>query len=365
MDFKTHTFEDEIFSTGLWQGFKATPSILREIVANFTSLTSILKVPLKLGHDGKAEVKDGQPALGWISSVRLDDETNPTKVFATYTDMPSIVFRAIKSKAYRTRSIELESMVKDGKLFKYVLTAVALLGSDLPRVNNLRDLDKYLMSKDAHGTDEDYAVYKVDLGRDTSITVSDQICFSINTIKKVDVMTPEEIAEMLKKNSALELANAKLTTTNVTLTGEKETFSKKIEDRDTADKATAVASKRNDIKEVFEIAVKAEVITPAQRESFSKLLGVDDDTKVINVSIDDVKTLIGGDATMFSKKDTGSVNADKDEYEGMHPSDILSQKTFEYMEKHGKEDFVQASFSVMRANPKLAEANLRSNEEVE
>jgi hypothetical protein len=356
----SHSFEDEIFSVGNWEGFNATPQVLRDIVNNFKTFKSTLNAPIKLGHNDKQEVTDGQPALGWITAVRLDSETNPKKVFATYSDMPTIVFNAIKRKLYRTRSIELETLVKGGKLFKHVLTAVALLGSELPRVTNLRDLDKYLMSKDSGFTDDEYDNYKVASDRDTSITVKEQICFSININKKVSTMTPEEEAKLRADLAAANLKTTQLETDNVKLTGEKDAFSKTITDREATDKVEAVKVKRGEVVELFETAVKAEVITPAQRESFSKLLGVDDDVKVVSIELEDVKTLIGGDATLFSKKPTGKEDMDQ-QNEDDSAEDVLTTKAFEHMEKTGSEDFEKAMFSVMRTNPKLSVEYINSN----
>lgn len=354
MKFSTHTFEDEIFAKGKWAGFDATEKVLRDIVANFSLLSSVLKVPLKLGHNEAQKMTDGQPALGWISSVRLDDESKPTKVLATYTDMPTIVFNAIKSKLYRTRSIELEDIKKGGEVFSNVLTAVALLGSDLPRVTTLRDLDKYLMSKDI-----DFNSYKIDQHRDTSITVSDRVCFSIN-LKEDLGMTPEEIKKLQHDLAAANLKAANLESANVTLTTANTQFSADNTAREENAVKEEVKTKRKSITSLFETAVKDEVITPAQRETFSKLLGVDDDTKVISIELEQVKELIGDKkTTMFSQNQTAADAGDYDE--GSSPSEVLSQKTFSHMEKTGSDDFEKSLNIVMQANKKLADDYKMSN----
>ena len=368
MDFKTHSFKDEVFKVGTWNGFKITPKMLKDLKANFYRLGDVLKVPLKLGHNEKSNVNmidDGQPALGWIEEVSLDNEENPTTLFANYTDMPTIVFQAIKNKLYRTRSIEMDfTAVYKGAVFENVLTAVALLGHTLPAVNELKDLKHYMEGD--FSKDTDFSMYDVALSRDTSITADKHCCFSININNEVEIMTEAEILALQKKAADAELALATANATNVTLTSENAQFSADKTAREAADKQTAITTKRDEVKAVFETAVKAEVITPAKRETFAKLLGVDDDEKVINIDIEDVKTLIGGDAAMFSKKDTSSANTDTDDDDtsGLSPSEQLTQKTFEYMEKHGKEDFESASFAVMRANPKLSKENMLSNEEV-
>ena len=203
---------------------------------------------------------------------------------ATYTDMPTIVFNAIKNKLYRSRSIEIEDQLRDGKLMNNVLTAVALLGSEIPAVETLGDLGKFLMSKD-----ENLDSYKIDYERDTSITKSNQLCFSMNIKKEASIMTDEEIKAMQAELAASNLKNAKLETENVTLNGSVKEFTKSNEDREALAKVAKVTDSRKVVTEFFEAAVKDEHITVAQRETFSKLLGVEDDEKVISIDIKDVE----------------------------------------------------------------------------
>lgn len=363
MKFSTHSFEDVIFSVGTWNGYTVSAQTLKNLKNNFDSLKSKFKVPLKLGHNESQKVTDGQPALGWVDSLRLDNDSNPTKLYATYTDMPSIVFNAIKKKLYRSRSIEIEDQLRDGKKVNTVLTAVALLGSELPAVESLDDLGKYLASKDYDKND--LKKYKIDCSRDTSITHSNQLSFKIDINKEGSVMTPEEEAKLRDELTKSKLENASLVKDKADLESTNAKFSKDNADREEETKKALITEKRTGIKALLEIAVKDEVITPAQRETFSKLLGVDDDVKVIAIELDSVKELIGDSkTTMFSKKETASGQGSGGN-ENESPDDILTAKTFAHMEKHGVDDFEKAMFAVMKSDKKLSVEYMVSNGEYE
>lgn len=134
----------EVFAPGTWNGLTFTRADLDDIARNFVALNPYHKVPLKLGHNTKQPLTDGQPALGWVSNVYVG---TGDKLFAVAMDVPTVVMNAIKSKLYRKVSIELDIDVQHkGKFYRYVLSGVALLGAEIPAVNVLADLDKYLMA---------------------------------------------------------------------------------------------------------------------------------------------------------------------------------------------------------------------------
>ena len=93
----------EIFAIGKWNGMDFDESDLDDIVENFNRLNEIHRVPLKFGHNKEQAITDGQPAIGWVSSVMHQNG----KLFADFTDLPRTVFEAIKKKMYRTVSVEL------------------------------------------------------------------------------------------------------------------------------------------------------------------------------------------------------------------------------------------------------------------
>jgi hypothetical protein len=135
----------EIFRTGVWNGKRFDLADLEAIVASFDELKLGRRaVPLKLGHREQLAWADGQPSLGWVERLWLDGET----VMADFGGMPKIVHSAIRDGLYSNVSVELlPGLVEDGKEYKWTLTAVALLGSDIPAVSGLRDLTSLLHSR--------------------------------------------------------------------------------------------------------------------------------------------------------------------------------------------------------------------------
>ena len=125
-----------VFSVGTWKNQKFTAEDLGDIAKNTNALIAAgrHKPPLKLGHSGDVEI--GQPALGWIEGLRAVGD----KLYADFKRIPDPVFEAIKTDLYRQVSVEMSYLEE----FGWILTAVALLGADLPAVKNLEDLQAYL-----------------------------------------------------------------------------------------------------------------------------------------------------------------------------------------------------------------------------
>ena len=128
----------EIFSVGTWNGDRYTEDDLNDIVSNFEQLKYDIKPMLHLGHSRAKE--DGNPALGWVS--KLSKIGN--KLVASFSQVPDVVYKAIKKGLYKRVSSEMIWNYKRGdKLHKRVLAGVALLGADIPAVTNLKDLEIY------------------------------------------------------------------------------------------------------------------------------------------------------------------------------------------------------------------------------
>lgn len=126
----------EILSVGTWHGTGCPPkgcefttADLDRIVADYTAQGSDFAAPVKLGHDDNQKLlqTDGYPAAGWLSNLRREGE----KLLADLLKVPAKIADLMDVGAYRTRSVELE----DDRL-----TGMALLGADLPAVENLSDI---------------------------------------------------------------------------------------------------------------------------------------------------------------------------------------------------------------------------------
>lgn len=149
----------EIVSVGRWKGSRTvdiTGGMLDDMVRAFNELSDKVtgfRPPLKLGHEdaqrfiGQNE-GSGAPALGWVKAMRRIGD----KVVADFSDVPSSLLDMIKRRLYNHVSIELlPSLEYGGNTFANVLTAVALLGAELPAVKGLKELSATLF--EASGTE--------------------------------------------------------------------------------------------------------------------------------------------------------------------------------------------------------------------
>ncbi|MEE8606701.1 MAG: hypothetical protein V3S55_03775 [Nitrospiraceae bacterium] len=115
---------------------------LDEMVESFEQLVPVggFTPVLKLGH---AEAQkfigqtSGAPNLGIVAKIFREGE----KVLANFSNVPDAVINLIKQKRFTNVSVEIvPKMDFDGKTFSQVLTAVALLGAELPAVKGLAEL---------------------------------------------------------------------------------------------------------------------------------------------------------------------------------------------------------------------------------
>lgn len=149
----TEPFEVEVFATGNWLGRPWTTAHLDEMVANFGRLKDFVKPPVKLGHNDEQILaqQDGQPALGWVASLRRVG----TKLLATIRDMPELIKDLVRARRYDRVSAELYPHWEDTSAEQslgtgvtgMVMSALALLGADVPEVKTLDDLHRVLASE--------------------------------------------------------------------------------------------------------------------------------------------------------------------------------------------------------------------------
>jgi len=329
----------EIFSVGVWNGKKFTNDDLVEIKNNFLKLSEVQDVPLKLGHNAKQPMTDGQPALGWLDKIWVVGN----KLMARFVDVPEIIFEAISKKLYKKVSVELmPDVAYKGDKFNYVLSGVALLGADIPAVNTLSDLKTTFMSLTGSNN---HLVF-------TAINLED-----ISMAKTVEELQAELAAEKLKFAKVELEGSAK----------DKEILDMKKADEKRADEEqkAKIIFARKTVVGMLEKGVKDKFITPAQRESFTKILRVEDDVAVVGISVDDVSALIGKDErTSFSQNTAHSESSGgggSGKIDVKTADALLDKKVLAYMAKHGKENYADALNIVMRAEPALAQAFVFSN----
>jgi len=135
----------EIFATGTWRGNKKitiTASDLDAMIASFTALGGQVdgfRPPLVIGHTRTP----GEMAYGWTQRIyRVGD-----KILADFSDVPDYLLYSIEEKRYNSVSIEMyPSIDYAGKTFQNVLSAVAVLGAELPAVKGLKPLSASIFS---------------------------------------------------------------------------------------------------------------------------------------------------------------------------------------------------------------------------
>ena len=129
----------EIFSVGTWNGDSYTQADLDNMVEAFNDTKGSMIPALKLGHnkEQKALFQDGLPAAGWVGGLYTKGE----RLLADFIDLPSRIAELLEKKAYRKVSSEIFWDIEfNGKVYHRMLAAVALLGAQVPAVNNLNDI---------------------------------------------------------------------------------------------------------------------------------------------------------------------------------------------------------------------------------
>lgn len=320
----------EIFAVGKWNGTDVTRDMLVELANNFSRLSDIVDVPLKFGHNDEQPMTDGQPALGWVSKVWVEGE----KLLAKFTDIPEIVYNAIEKKQYKNVSIEaLFDVEHKGIKYGTVLTAVALLGVDMPAVNTLKDLTTYMTNK--------------------NLAFSSHATFSkkpsnINSEKHMG-MSPEEQAEFdAMKKSLSEVTKtmaddrAKFTTKQAELEAENKALKEEKE-------ATTFAREKQDVENDLETLVKENKITPAQRDSLTKQFTAETAAQVkFTIATLKENTAMGNsDQQGREDKDNGTDDS------GMTPDEKVTVEALKF-QANNKGTFSAAVQHVLSTDPKLA-----------
>jgi hypothetical protein len=339
---KTHEFDAEIFSVGSWNGDKYSESDLQDIADNFNALADNVKPPVKLGHAWK----EGQPALGWVKTLKRIG----SKLVATLTDVPQIVYDAIQAGRYKRVSSEIywNYKSKAGKTYNYVLKAVALLGADIPAVSDLKDLAAYLTQISANdGSFERVASYELEVGENFKIKTKepDKKPDKQRKDKKMaddDVKKYEEKVRVAEETAKIEAekreaAEAKL---------------KKFTEQQAADQEKA---RIKAFKDECEALVKDGKLTPAERdklvEGIPTFKYTEDGFLVPFISLKEVAESRQILDTGEHGEGGGDVK-DKKEYESA--SDELADRAKAYSAKHNV-SYTEAADKVLVADEKLAE----------
>lgn len=333
----------EIFAVGTWNGIDFVEEDLDELISNFDKLKENFKVPLKFGHD--EDHKDGQPAIGWVSRIFKEGG----KLFADFTDMPKVVYDAVQAKLYRTISVEilLKALI-GGEKFYNVLDAVALLGADRPAVSGLADLNA-LLAKRTGFTGGHRVAFETNAGAEKfEMKKEEEVGLEASDVKKLitDAMAPVlEESVKLKK----ELADEKVKTAKFA--------SDKADDEKTALEGK-VKLARKGVTDVLDAAVRLKALTPANRTVYEKQIGVDNDERVLEIDVEQIKTMFS--VKTVEGKQVG-LHKDTDENDD-DPEAQLMELTRKNQVSNGK-DFGESFRLTCSANPELHKAYLDTNGE--
>jgi hypothetical protein len=334
----------EIFDVGTWPAQTGPVTVTLEdidsIVASFEALGLSRKVPLKAGHNEQQPMTDGQPALGWVSRIWRQG----SKLMADFVDMPTVIHEAIRTKRYKTVSVELLRNVQAGtRKIPWVLDAVSLLGADQPAVGTLKDLEVLTMS------------------RKTALRASARVAF-----RREFHFTNSEARKGMEKHEVEAAIAAALSAQEVKFTSQlnalkTESAAALAAEQEKTRKAE-IARHRDAIKSKFEAAVNKTII-PATRERFYKLTRIEDDTAVMAIKLEDADEYIkdNADKALMSKSAPQTQQGDgKVEHAATNDLEVSRLSAKDAVARGFKaNDFgalVESTKIVLKANPKLAKA---------
>lgn len=249
------------------RGLSFSETDLMHIANSFAALQLGGRVPLKFGHNEEQPMTDGQPALGWVARVWVEAK----KLMADFTDLPTLVHTAINKKLYKFVSVELLRNVKAGtRVLPWVLDAVALLGADQPAFGTLSDLQALTMSRRAR------------IPGGTRVKFQ-RVKFSINGLEGKQV-EKDEVERLIRE----------------ALSRQEETFNTKINKIEVENKAALKAkddeiakerlkAHRDQFTTFFNGEIEKGTIEANVRETFERITGLNDDTRAMNVKLEDAK----------------------------------------------------------------------------
>lgn len=260
-----HNIENvEIFKTGTWRPSTGgqttfTGTDLDDMVASFEALnTQPGFVPaLKLGHSAMQRFfgnKQGAPRLGSVAKIwRVGD-----KILANFRDVPDELVDLIEKDRYNQVSVEVFPKYEfEGKTFKNLLTAVALLGAELPAVKGLKDLASALFEEDDFDEDQTRIVYSEERDEMEKFTQ-----------EQVDALIDAALTKATKEFE--DSVDAKLADLTTRLAAQDEEIKTLRDDKAESEKTAAEfaeTERKSKLKGIFDQGVKDGKLLPKQEES--------------------------------------------------------------------------------------------------
>jgi hypothetical protein len=142
-------FDVDVFRVGVHKGEVWDVDSLDEIVDNFQKLDGAVPVRLKLGHDDRQVLDE---PLGFVAALWRSG----TKLRATLRDVPQRLYELMQKGRWRRCSAEIYPRFEkstagrqlQGAVCGKVMTALALLGADIPEVKDMGDLVSPLRARE-------------------------------------------------------------------------------------------------------------------------------------------------------------------------------------------------------------------------
>jgi cation transport regulator len=337
-EIETFEFDAEIFSVGVWNNDKYSERDLDDIVAHFSELRDSIKPPIKLGHTWK----QGQPALGWVKDVKRVGK----KLIATLSDVPKLVYDSIKAGRYKRVSSEIywNFKSKAGKTYNYVLKAVALLGADIPAVDNLKDLEAYLLIQNVDtDTFERIASYDFEGITDEA----GNIIFNHRRKQR------KEFTEMDEKEYQAKLASEEAARKKAEDDAKQAAAKLKKFQQEQADELKK--TRKTEVKEFCDKQVNDKKMLPAERDKIFEALDSDkiiyDTERGYGITFELFKSFAEKHDQIIETREHGH---SKDKDTGESADEEVARKSKEYALKHNV-SYEDASTAILDADPKLAE----------
>lgn len=277
----------EIFASGKWNGDEFTEDDLQGIANAFAETKNLLKPYLKIGHgDGQSLLANDEfPAAGWIENLRRYGN----KLVADFKRVPKKIKELIEAGAYRRVSAEIfQNLTMNGKTYPLALKAVSILGGATPAVSTLKDI---------------LALYSADFESARAFTNAAEIKIydlersALKSQTEANMAQEEVVKEMQDLQKKYDESQARIVSLEAELKTTKETdlekvkkdfveseakvqeLNKKLEaETKRADESEgkiqkfALEKRQADVKLKVESLVKANKISPAQKDFAEKLL---------------------------------------------------------------------------------------------
>jgi hypothetical protein len=345
----------EIMRTGTFQpggaaaGRKITIGIaeLDQMVASFEALTPIggFTPVLKLGHAEAQKFMgqtSGAPNLGIVGKIFREGE----KVLANFLNVPDAVVDLIRQKRFANVSVEVVPNLEfDGKSFSQVLTAVALLGAELPAVKGLKELASVLFTE-------------VEV---KPIQADNIVSYEQETEPMTVTYTQEQHDALVEAavSKAVEAAKVEYAETAERLTAERDEAIEAVKTVKTnfAEYTDTVA--KAEAETMVDQAIKDGKLLPKQKDAamafMSNLTGTvkfDDEDKSMRVMFAD---FLGAMPTKIdtSEKGSGTPDETEDYANASTQVDVLARKA---MKENGKLSYAEARNEVLDSDAELKAA---------